>query len=626
MTDALVPWLEPSLIVGLGAWGGAVARAAEAALQERSPALARACRTLALADGATPDLPELLRAQLRVSRMAEVIRALALDGLMRLDPVVSPSTHVYLVGSAGEIPLLHAVAALIDEAAAELKAKVIKVAVVDVAGGRIPPAPTFPVYCMEPVTAQGLVLDDAEYRAAAAELLVAAAQPGGSQILAGGRGTGTLGIAWLTWSPAALRDSLAGRLAAEALRNCLTATAPPQRAPDLAAGREAALLEGLPTAWGSVQHPRRLKRAAAVLDRRLDRWSARIRTRAGARGQVEAQQLTAAAQQVLTAGPDGLARLRGLLEATAREAVRRQDQTPSPERPPVGPPLRALLRRLAAAEALPGVPAAALALGGGLAVFTLIWWLTGGKALSWLGGTLFQLIVFGGYMLWRPWRIRKAAAAVAEALTRRGEAAVQAAYRDSITRLDEAIEKCCSAARADLERLPHVLGGPAASEAVPPKNGALCFPLVAAEAAGPIYRDLQQLLPDLGARLAAAGVLLQWQDPARLRQEAEAEVRRALAERAPLDPAQAATRAYGDRLAPHLRDLVSHLLEWSQPLLARQLRLPEGRRWLLWPEGLPCPPVPAEVSVLPYARSCVAAVHVLTGLPTTTERTAGETA
>ncbi|MDF2629874.1 MAG: hypothetical protein K0R39_3705, partial [Symbiobacteriaceae bacterium] len=252
MLDGMGPYLEPTLIVGLGGWGGAVATAAEAALRERSPALARACVALAATEPGAPDLPERVRTHLRVTRMAEVIRALEADGLLRIDPIVSPSSHVYLIASLQDDPDLRHLAAaarLIDEAALELKAKVKKVALVDVAGGPIPAAPGFPLYVLEPVTAHGLVLGEDEYRAAATELLVAVAQPGGSQVLAsaGAPATGTLGISWLTWSPATLRESLAGSLSREALLRCIQAEAPAGRAPGaLVEGREAALLDRLP--------------------------------------------------------------------------------------------------------------------------------------------------------------------------------------------------------------------------------------------------------------------------------------------------------------------------------------------------------------------------------------------
>ncbi|HYG57230.1 MAG TPA: hypothetical protein VD902_04085, partial [Symbiobacteriaceae bacterium] len=87
-----------------------------------------------------------------------------------------------------------------------------------------------------------------------------------------------------------------------------------------------------------------------------------------------------------------------------------------------------------------------------------------------------------------------------------------------------------------------------------------------------------------------------------------------LASRAAIDPAQVATRAYGDRLAERLHTAVRGLLDWAQPLLARPKPLPEGQRWLLWPEGLPCPQVPPEVQVIPFARSCTAALTVIQGL------------
>jgi hypothetical protein len=86
------------VVVGLGPWGAGVARAAEAALQDRCRGLARACQVAAFPEE-DPTMAATLRAHLRASRAAETVRALEQDGLMRLDPVVSPATHVYLVAS-----------------------------------------------------------------------------------------------------------------------------------------------------------------------------------------------------------------------------------------------------------------------------------------------------------------------------------------------------------------------------------------------------------------------------------------------------------------------------------------------------------------------------------------------
>jgi hypothetical protein len=218
----------------------------------------------------------------------------------------------------------------------------------------------------------------------------------------------------------------------------------------------------------------------------------------------------------------------------------------------------------------------------------------------------------------RTWRINRARHDLEQGLTRRATAAITGALHQACADLDQQLEAHCTTLASRLTNLPHALNLQPVHNAQPgaqAEKGALGHPLVDPEAAAPIYRELQQLLPDLAARLAEAGALRHWQDPPALAAAAEAEVRAALARRAPLDPAQAATRAYGDHLAARLRSAVDHLLEWSQPLLARPIRLPEGHRWLLWPEGLPCPPVPADITVLPYARSCIAMVHVVTGLP-----------
>ncbi|HYF76690.1 MAG TPA: hypothetical protein VD973_06150, partial [Symbiobacteriaceae bacterium] len=446
---------------------------------------------------------------------------------------------------------------------------------------------------------------------------------------------------WLTWSPVTLRESLAGRLSREALLRCIQAEAPPGRAPTaLTDGREAALLGRLPFTvglngdlmgaypggpggsglWGRPTS-RRLHRAAAVLERTLDRWTRRLRTNADHRARHELDLLQTLADQTVTQGPDGLARLKGLLAATARDAARRQDGdgpvVPNANRSHRPTPVRHLRQRLTAAEGLPTPPTAAIALGASLLIFTLIWWLAGGKALSWLGGTAFQLLAFAAYLAVRRYRIRSARRDLEQGLTRRATAAITEAYNQACADLDQQLEAHCTTLAQRLSALPKALHLPTSTPDTHPQPGALNHPLIDPDAAAPIYRELQQLLPDLAARLAAAGALRHWQDPHALAAAAEAEVRLALAERPPLDPAQAATRAYGGHLAHRLRTLVDHLLEWSQPLLARPVRLPEGRRWLLWPEGLPCPPVPAEITVLPYARSCIAIVHVVTGLPET---------
>jgi hypothetical protein len=646
MMQRMGPYLVPSAVIGLGPWGAGVAGGVEAALRDRSPVLARACPVLALEREDQPGMAELIRAHLKATRLAEVIRALEQEGLIRLDPVVSPATHVYLTISMQDDPrlarLLQAVA-MVGEAALELKATVHLVALLDLgAEGRLPePIPGLPLYVLEPFTSQGLVLDPLEYQAAAVETLVAAAQPGGSQMLGGGGragSVGTLGIAWVGWSQAALRQVLARRLAREAVLRCLEAPSAPQPhhgqavSPDT---RAQALLAGLPfratgpgglpvaaaPLFGDPGRLRRqpgahLRRCAAVLDRRLRRWEGRVRQNARAQAAREAEAAERSLSLALAAGPDGFARAQGLLAALAREVGARPIAPP----PGGGPRPGLLLDELAKAERLPDPNIAAIALGLGWLLFSLLWWLLHGSLGGWLAVLPLFVAVGALYAAWRPWRIRQAGAKLRTAMVERAEVTIHQACAASLEELDQHLEQRCITLAAELEqataRLRQACLQPHDDPAYCSARGALSFPLVAERAADALYAELQPLVPEAAVHLATAGCLCRWQQPEALLDEATAATERYLAGRIPLDPGQLAARAYGDRLAERLRALVQGLLDWSQPLVALPAALlPEGQRWLLWPEGLPCPPVPSEVLVLPCAISCVAAVTVIPALP-----------
>jgi hypothetical protein len=687
MMETMGPYLVPSAVVGLGPWGAGVAGAAGANLRERSPALARACPVLAVEREDQPGLAGMLKAHLKATRLAEVIRGLEREGLMRLDPVVAPATHLYLVLSMADDPrlmLLKQAVAMLQEAAADLKAAVQLTALVDLGEeGRPPdPVPAVQIFVMEAVTSQGLVLDPAEYRAAAAEVLVAAAQPGGSQVFAAGPavagpfvvapgasggpagrehsggGVGTLGIAWVGWSQVALRQSLARRLARDAVLRCLEAPPPapwPMRQTEVwqAQGPEArslALLAGLPFAaagpggapvptaplFGDPARRRRpghhLRRCAAVLDRRLRRWEARLRQNAAAQAEREARALDGTVAAVLAQGPDGLARTRALLAALGQEAgIRAADPPPN-----VAPRPAAFVAELTKAERLPDPSIAAMALGLGWLLFSLLWWLMHGSFMGWLSVLPLFLVAGLGYTAWRPWRIRQVQRQLHEALLERAAVLTHHAYSAAMEELDQALEQRSVTLAADLEQNAARLrdaclrAGAAPDAGSAPPVAALSFPLIAGKAAEPLHAELQPLTAEAAAHVAGAGVFRHLGDPDLLLAEATEAAERYLAVRTTLDPGQLAARAYGDRLAERLRGLLQGLLDWSQPLVAVPASLlPEGQRWLLWPEGLPCPPVPAEVNLLPHAIGCAAALTVVPGLPAgiraRRERKTGET-
>jgi hypothetical protein len=663
-------YLAPSAVIGLGAWGREVAREVESALWERSPGLVRACPVLALDDD-EPAALELIRAHLRASRMADVIRALEREGLMKLDPVLPPPTHVYLIVSLADDPdltRLKAATEHVGRAAQELKATALKAAFVDLGpsgdGGALPAEPLpFRVYVTEPVTAHGLVLDPAEYRAAVVEALVAAAQPGGSAIFAGsgasglavGRaggpgGVGTLGIAWLRWNPADLRAVLAKRLSRDAIRHCLAAAAsgPAAGRVEPRSGRLPALLQGLPlrpatgatsgsggrssgddtpaldpdrdlfgNPAGRRHMARHFRRCVAAVPRRVERWQARIRENGWTRAQAEAEALEQSVAGALAAGPDGLARATALLDAVTGAAARRLEATP-----PAPDPLPRTfepLRRLEQAERLPElrIVLAGLALvavvstlvgraGGASIKLLLVWWVILGLAgLAYVG--------------WRPQRIRRRTAEASAALARRACRMAETAVQLESEGLDRLLEERCRSLRADLARAGAALAErcrPEAQAAGPAPQGALAVPWLDGPAVEPLYAQQQGQVPDLAAHLAAGGCLTLLRDPDALIARAEAQTREYLAERLVLDPGQVAAQACGDRLAERLQESVSGLLHWSRPLLARgAAALPEGDRWLLWPEGLPCPPVPPGVQVLTGARGCTAAITVIQNLP-----------
>ena len=645
--DGIGPYLAPSAIIGIGAWGSAVARGVEDALRDRSPTIAGACPVLAISDLQ----PDLIRAHIRAARLAEMIKALEREGLLKQDPQVAPVTPVYLVCSLADDPelkLLAQVADVVEQSAAELKARVARAALVDLGVGRPLPGalPACPLYVIEAVTAKGLVLDAAEYQAAAVEALVAAVQPGAGSMLVGPgvKGVGTLGVAWLAWSPAALRASAARRLAHTALLRAAEATtANPgharqsevwaAQAPD---ERGAVLLAGLPFRAGlhsqveplddlcgppsstAATEARRLRRCAAVADRRLHRWEQRLEENAWRRAGQEGEVLERSVQAALAAGPDGVARVRTLAAELMKACARRQaspgDTWPAPRIAPV-------LDELRKAESLPDMHTAAVALGVCWLVFSLIWWLAGGTWPFWLG--VAAAFAGGGAaygLWWRPRRIRQAQQLLRTALNRRAAALMQQTYAQALERLDQALEERCDAVLRDLERMVGHLREQAREETgAGTGGGALSFPL-AGEANGEangeaIARDWLPQASDVAAYLAREGCFRHWRHPAMLLQQAATLTERFLAGRVTLDPAGLAARAFGDRLGERLQEGVQGLFDWAQPLLARPFALPEGRRWLLWPEGLPCPLVDPDVAVVPFARSCAAVVTVIQGIP-----------
>ncbi|HLN61508.1 MAG TPA: hypothetical protein VK464_08100 [Symbiobacteriaceae bacterium] len=642
--DGIGPYLAPSAIIGIGAWGSAVARGVEDALRDRSPTIAGACPVLAVSDLQ----PDLIRAHIRAARLAEMIKALEREGLLKQDPQVAPVTPVYLVASLADDPelkLLAQVADVVEQSAAELKARVARAALVDLGVGRPLPGalPACPLYVIEAVTAKGLVLDAAEYQAAAVEALVAAVQPGAGSMLVGPgvKGVGTLGVAWLAWSPAALRASAARRLAHTALLRAAEATtANPgharqsevwaAQAPDQ---RGAVLLAGLPFRAGlhsqvephddlcgpaaiatAAAEGRRLRRCAAVADRRLHRWEQRLEENAWRRAGQEGEVLECSVQVALAAGPDGVARVRTLAAELMKACARRQaspgDAWPAPRIAP-------FMDDLSKAESLPDAGAVATGLGLCWLLFSLVWWLARGTWPFWLCVGAALAAGGAGYGLWwRPRRIRQAQQLLRGALNRRAAALMQQAYAQALERLDQALEERCDAVLRDLERMVAHLRSQAREEAgAGAGGGALSFPLVGEANGESIARDWLPQAADVAAHLAREGCFRHWRHPVMLLQHATTLTERFLAGRVTLDPAGLAARAYGDRLGERLQEGVQGLFDWAQPLLARPIALPEGRRWLLWPEGLPCPLVDSDVAVVPFARSCAAVVTVIQGIP-----------
>lgn len=641
------PYLAPSVVIGLGEWGRSVAAGLEEALRDRCPGLARACPVLALPEAA-PDGPERIRAHLRASRLAEVIRALEDEGLMHLDPVITPATHVYLVASLADDPdlaLLQDVADLVEQAAAEIQAPVQRAALVDLATADLPRlAPAFPVYVTEPVTSHGLVVEPGEYRAAITEALVAAAQPGGSQLFAGRRaGYSTLGIAWLNWSQAALKRDLAAYLSRLALKRCLEGARRPEPAPapDLAGGRTEALTAGLPfqaLPGGQLQAPedmlgrfdrrrepvRYLRRCVRVLERKEERWLRRIDAAAGARAEAEREQVQAALDAALRSGPAGLGRAASLLDTLEEGARRRQEgrQDDVPERLP---PVHALVRRAERLERLPGLRTVGLWVAIGAATLALCWMAVSGQWVGYLRVLFWLAAGCAGYLALRQFMVARAVGEARAGLLAHAAGVAEEAVRRCADRLDAWLEERCQALSRELQAgvgaLSARVGENAGPSQAPARAGALSDSLAAGAALVSVMESYRHLAPDLAERAAREGCLALWREPDRVCEQAEAVAVRFLADRPGLDPAQLVIRAYGDRLAERLQEAASRLLEWSRPLLARRVeRLPEPTRWLVWPEGLPRPPVGPEVQVMPAARGCCAVLTILDGVQAGTIR------
>lgn len=643
-SEAVLP-LAPSVVIGLGEWGGSIADRVAEALTQRSPLLAQACAVLALSrEGAGTE--GLIRSVLRASRRAEVVRRLAEEGLMQLDPVLPPPSRLFLVGSRVEdtdLSRLRAVAEQAASAAADLQIPVERVALIDL--GETAPAalPTcgFPLYVLQPMTSSGLVLGAEEYRSVVVELLVALLQPGGNLLLGPGGGRiGTLGVAWLAWNPAAAREQVITHLGRAALAQCLRqgsqagsegfgADPAGPVASGGSASRAAALLRGLPFRWaaapggaGSLEadpglfalppsstrrpHSQHLHRCAAVLSRRAQRWVAHLERNAREQAREEAAALRAAIAEALGAGPDGLASARRLAEAAARG----EEAPPSP--PPATPLQRhpAALTRLARLERLPPPPPVATALGL-LAVLGGITMRAAGLAPAALAASLAALVALAtGYAASYARATNQAAHQASATLRRQAAAALHAAFVESYAALWRERATLGRRLGAELGQALSSLSQLAENPPTPAKPAEpLGFPLVDDAALRDLARALHLRLPDLATRVATGGALRLWRNPESLWERTLAQVRDSLEGEPELAPSQLVMSAYGDRLGTWLQARVSLLLTWSRPLLGRPL--PEGERWLFWPVWLPLPPTPPEVRVLPAQMSQPIAVTVI---------------
>ncbi len=647
------PHVALSAAIGWGAWGARIAGRVAELLRTRSPELAPAFPVLSLT-GDEPDALERMRAHLRAGRMAHVIRTLERQGLISLDPVVSPPTHVYLIASLADDPDLSGLQRLADlvrRAGANLKVAVRPALLLDLGGRDDPPSPAglnLPVFLTEPVTSHGLALQPEEYEEAMAELVACFAQPGASQMLAGARtGTGTVGVAWMHWHPAALRTRLVRRLTRDALARFLETEAPSPEGPtglrqsevwqlQRPSQRTTALLDGLPftpadapgepavsaprTLLGDPyrreHRARHLRRCSAVLERRAQRWERTLQRSATGQAQREETALHRALSNAIGSGPGGFSRARHLLSALRAEANARLHR---PLVPVESPRLAGRLRDLHQAESAPAPGQVAMLLGIALVLISLALWALNGTRLTMLLWAGLLAAAGAGYAWYRAWRIRRATDRALRALLRRAEALVNRALHQKLGALDLALEQRCRSLSAQLDEaetaLREACRADPGEEPDPAAEGALSLPLVGDGMADLVCRDLQPLLPELTERLRTEGCLDLWRDPPALMDRAQEVTEAFLEGHLAPDPGQVAARAYGDRLGDRLHEAVTRLLDWSRPLLAPPFPLPEGQRWLFWPEGLPCPAVPADVQVLTAARGCAAAVTIIDRLP-----------
>lgn len=649
-------------VIGVGEWGAGVAIRLRDALVERTGLLAAACPVLAAPEA--PPAPEALQQWLFSARSAAALRELEEAGLLALDPVLPPVTHLYLIGSAAEEggwERLVATASAARAAVRVLHWPMAPVGLLDLAMGTAPQVgvPPLTLYLVRPVTAQGLMLSAQEYQEAMAELLLAAAQPGGSQLLApeghGGQ-VGTLGIAWLRWGPGALKRALADRLARRALLLLLDAPTPlppdlrglpaplsaalNQRFTGLLAGlplRTAAGAQGLEPAEALFPPPQNrqqpsthLARCQRVIARRVSRWTQALATSAAAQAAREEEAL----DQALALAQSPTARLRRL-EQIERLLPLTFDIS-LPELAAANPD-RAL-RQLRQAEAL-------LPVGAHLPWIGLCTLLPAALAAAfyrqsaspWLLLFPALLLLVGAYAASRSRLIRRRAAEAADELTQWAVSQVETELAMHLHQLDqrvlEGVRRRDRDLRAEVESLRAY--GTAAPDAQTPPAGGLGIPLEdgaerlwarVADQAADLARTLQQADEDLrhAGRSVAGRSSLEPFDAEGSHPEQLAVQRSSvdqLVERAGrLASARVERLAEADLLpgllAGHQRlgALVPRLVAWAQPLLSGQPASGDPQRWLLWPEGLPVPPVPPGVRLLAGARGCLAAVTVVRSL------------
>jgi hypothetical protein len=630
------PWVAPTLVIGIGPWGSAVAETVHRQVNLRMAKAAHACSVISLSqDELPPDLSEHIRSALQEKRRAEVIRALERAGMIQLDPILAPSSHIYVVGSKREDPdlqLLDLALHTVSDAAAALGIPVQCAALYDRAGGDEPVQNGHRVYWVEPLTSHGMLLGPEEYRAAVVEALLVAIEPGGAEMLLAGPG-GTLGIAWLDCAVSTVRARLAWIRTRDTLKTCLHTQGDEEnglrerltqsvRSPSR---RAETLLAGLPFEWnvqvdgevnllapeglfGSQRSSLdRYRRSAATLARRIERYERKLRQRTDSLFTEEAEALGRGLSEALQSGPYAL-------EAAGRflQMLNSQCNTfsagVSEAHPQVGMrELHQALRRLPDVTTLLPYGAA------GVAVWIFLGWLVQAPAWGLTAGPLLFGAASGLYHFWRLREIARLMRTAWDGLAAALTVEVSRLLHESFDRLDQELRVRAESLHLQLQAARQTLLTAAAQG--PGVNdeplGALHLPLIDGDALQRIGMGYRAHLPELVERIVREGSLLSFAEPsdclASVEQLAYASVEEMLAD----DLGQLASQAYGDRLAIKLQEMADRLLAWSQSVFARHRPDGEESSWLCWPGGLPLPALSPEVKVVMSAGGTAAAVTVI---------------